>query len=86
MASLYAQMGFDGHVTNRAIKPKGEFIWRGSHDLGEKSEIFTTVLHNHFGPPYGFDFEIGIKLNFKKIYIFLSSKKKNKIQNLNFRK
>ncbi len=74
MASLYAQMGFDGHVTNRAIKPKGEFIWRGSHDLGEKSEIFTTVLHNHYGPPDGFDFETGIQFNFKKIYIFLFSK------------
>jgi lysosomal alpha-mannosidase len=74
MASLYAQMGFDGHFTNRGIKPKGEFIWRGSHDLGEKSEIFTTVLHNAFASPSGFDFENGIQFNFKKIYIFLFSK------------
>jgi lysosomal alpha-mannosidase len=72
MASLYAQMGFNGHVTN--IKPKGEFIWRGSHDLGDKSEIFTTVLHDHFGPPCGFDYETGIKFNLKKVYIFLFSK------------
>jgi lysosomal alpha-mannosidase len=74
MASLYAQMGFDGHVTNRAIIPKGEFIWRGSHDLGDKSEIFTTVLHDHYESPIGFDFETGIQLNFKKVYIFLFSK------------
>ncbi len=71
MASLYAQMGFDGHFTRRAIKPKGEFIWRGSDDLGEKSEIFTTALHEHLIPPDGFDFETGIQFNFKKFYIFL---------------
>jgi lysosomal alpha-mannosidase len=62
MASLYAQMGFDGHVVNRAINPKGEFIWRGSHDLGEKSDIFTTTLHNHYSAPNGFNFEKGILL------------------------
>jgi hypothetical protein len=74
MASLYAQMGFDGHVVNRGVEPKGEFIWRGSHDLGDKSQIFTTVLHDNFIPPDGFDFEYGIQLNFKKICIFLFSK------------
>jgi lysosomal alpha-mannosidase len=74
MASLYAQMGFDGHVVNRGIQPKGEFIWRGSHDLGDKSQIFTTVLHNHYKPLDGFGFETGIQLNFKKICIFLFSK------------
>ncbi len=60
MASLYAQMGFDGHVVNRGIKPKGEFIWRGSHDLGEKSDIFTTTLHDHYDAPNGFNFENGM--------------------------
>jgi lysosomal alpha-mannosidase len=34
MASLYAQMGFDGHVTNRGVRPQGEFVWKASHDLG----------------------------------------------------
>jgi len=72
MASLYAQMGFDGHVVNRAIKPKGEFIWRGNHDLGEKSDIFTTVLHDHYGPPNGYYFEFGIhkRKNIKLIFLF----------------
>jgi lysosomal alpha-mannosidase len=74
MASLYAQMGFDGHVVNRGVEPKGEFIWRGSHDLGDKSQIFTTVLHDYYKPPNGFDFEYGIQLNFKKIFIFLFTK------------
>jgi lysosomal alpha-mannosidase len=60
MASLYAQMGFNAHVVNRAIDPKGEFIWRGSHDLGEKSDIFATTLHDHYYPPKGFIFEDGI--------------------------
>jgi lysosomal alpha-mannosidase len=59
MASLFAQMGFDAHVVNRAINPKGEFIWRGSHDLGEKSDIFSTTLHDHYTAPNGFDFENG---------------------------
>jgi hypothetical protein len=67
-------MGFDGYVVNRAIEPKGEFIWRGSYDLGDKSEIFTTALYGHCGPSDGFDFEYGIQLNFKKICIFLFSK------------
>jgi lysosomal alpha-mannosidase len=58
MASLFAQMGFDAHVINRGAQ-KGEFIWKGSKDLGPNSEIFTTVLHHHYDPPNGFDFETG---------------------------
>ena len=59
MPSLYAQMGFDGHVFNRGVSPKGEFVWRGSQSLGQKTEIFTTILHNHYSAPNGFDFETG---------------------------
>ncbi|XP_054165688.1 lysosomal alpha-mannosidase-like [Oppia nitens] len=59
MASLYAQMGFDGHVFNRGVQPKGEFIWESSPDLGQKSNIFTTILHDHYNAPEGFDFENG---------------------------
>jgi lysosomal alpha-mannosidase len=58
MASLYAQMAFDAHVVNRGAQ-KGEFIWKGSKDLGSKSEIFTTVLHNHYSAPNGFNFDNG---------------------------
>jgi lysosomal alpha-mannosidase len=47
MASLYALMGFDGHVVNRAVEPKGEFIWRGSHHLGDKSlQLYSTTITN----------------------------------------
>ncbi|XP_054167857.1 lysosomal alpha-mannosidase-like [Oppia nitens] len=63
MASLYAQMGFDGHVFNRGVEPKGEFIWNASPDLGSKSDIFTTILHNHYSAPNGFDFESGNDIN-----------------------
>jgi lysosomal alpha-mannosidase len=58
MASLFAQMGFDAHMANRGA-PKQEFIWRGSKDLGSKSDIFTTVMHNFYDPPNGFNFENG---------------------------
>jgi lysosomal alpha-mannosidase len=68
MASLYALMGFDGHVVNRAINPKGEFIWRGNHDLGEKSDIFTTTLHDHYSAPKGFNFEHGMISLFYFLY------------------
>ena len=53
MPSLYAQMGFDGHIFNRG-PVKGEYIWKGSDDLNTK--IFTTILHNHYSAPDGFDF------------------------------
>lgn len=58
MASLLAQMNYDGHITNRAVNPKGQFLWRGSsNDLGDKSEIMVSNLHNHYHAPDGFDFE-----------------------------
>ncbi|CAG2165196.1 unnamed protein product, partial [Oppiella nova] len=58
MPSLYAQMGFDAHVTNRGPNiDKGEYIWDTSKDLNTK--IFTTVLHNHYSAPGGFNFENG---------------------------
>ena len=56
MASLYAQLGFDGHVVNRGPHiDKGEYIWKGLDDLN--STIFTTVLHKHYSPPKGLNFE-----------------------------
>ena len=57
MASLFAQMGFDGHVINRGTTPKGEFVWKASPDLG--THIMTTTLHDHYIPPQGFEFEDG---------------------------
>ena len=34
-----------------------EFVWRGSRILGEKSDIFTHVLHTHYSAPRGYDWE-----------------------------
>ncbi|CAG2108860.1 unnamed protein product, partial [Medioppia subpectinata] len=53
----------DGHVFNRGVIPKGEFIWGGSADLGQSANIFTTILHNHYSAPDGFDFETGNDIN-----------------------
>ncbi|CAG2170575.1 unnamed protein product, partial [Oppiella nova] len=54
MASLFGLMGFDANVYNRGV-PKGEYIWHASNDLNTK--VFTTVLHDHYYPPGGFNFE-----------------------------
>ncbi|XP_059613211.1 lysosomal alpha-mannosidase isoform X2 [Phlebotomus argentipes] len=67
MASLFAQMGFDGMFfgrldyqdkTRRLEKREAEMIWRGSANLGEASDLFTGVLYNNYGPPPGFCFDI----------------------------
>ena len=57
MPSLFAQMGYDAHVTNRGPEPKGEWVWKASDDLNTK--IFTSVLHAHYSAPNGFNFENG---------------------------
>ena len=54
MPSLYAQMGFDAHVFSRG-PVKGEYVWKGSSDLNTR--IFTTILHKHYDPIDGFDFD-----------------------------
>ncbi|CAG2111867.1 unnamed protein product, partial [Medioppia subpectinata] len=56
MPSLYAQMGFDTHVYNRG-PDLGEYIWDTSRDLNTR--IFTTILHNAYNPPDGYNFEDG---------------------------
>ncbi|XP_059608045.1 lysosomal alpha-mannosidase-like [Phlebotomus argentipes] len=67
MASLFAQMGFDGMFfgrldyqdkTQRLQKKEAEMIWRGSANLGAASDLFTGVLYNNYGPPPGFCFDI----------------------------
>ena len=32
-------------------------IWRGSQNLGKKSQLFTGVLYNGYAPPEGFCFD-----------------------------
>uniref|UniRef100_A0A1L8DR39 Alpha-mannosidase n=2 Tax=Nyssomyia neivai TaxID=330878 RepID=A0A1L8DR39_9DIPT len=67
MASLFAQMGYDGMFfgrldyqdkTHRLDKREAEMIWRGSANLGEAADLFTGVLYNNYGPPPGFCFDI----------------------------
>lgn len=53
-AHLFALMDFKGHVLNRGYNLHGEFMWNTS-DNGEL--LFSTVLHNHYSAPGGFNFE-----------------------------
>ncbi|XP_073823591.1 lysosomal alpha-mannosidase-like [Musca autumnalis] len=66
MASLFAQMGFDGEFfarmdyvekNTRLNNMTGEMIWKASDNLDERSEIFTGVLYNHYSAPPGFCFD-----------------------------
>uniref|UniRef100_A0A1L8EG59 Alpha-mannosidase n=1 Tax=Haematobia irritans TaxID=7368 RepID=A0A1L8EG59_HAEIR len=66
MASLFAQMGYDGEFfarmdyiekNERLNNMTGEMIWKASDNLGEASEIFTGVLYNHYSAPPGFCFD-----------------------------
>lgn len=66
MASLFAQMGFDGEFfarmdymekNERLNNMTGEVIWKASENLDERSEIFTGVLYNHYHAPPGFCFD-----------------------------
>nr|AYV99640.1 venom polypeptide [Dolopus genitalis] len=67
MASLLAQMGYDGlffarldyqNKGKRLREKTAEMIWHASESLGETSDIFTGVLYNHYSAPPGFCFDI----------------------------
>lgn len=67
MASIFAQLGFDGVLLGRIdyqdkqfrMKTKTpEMVWRSSANLGNSSEIFTGVLFNNYSPPRGFCFDL----------------------------
>uniref|UniRef100_A0A1A9W6T1 Alpha-mannosidase n=1 Tax=Glossina brevipalpis TaxID=37001 RepID=A0A1A9W6T1_9MUSC len=67
MASMFAQMGFDGLFFGRLdyqdrderLKTKtAEMIWRASANLGKSSDLFTGALYNQYQPPPGFCFDI----------------------------
>eukprot|EP00013_Stygamoeba_regulata_P028852 CAMPEP_0177647608 /NCGR_PEP_ID=MMETSP0447-20121125/10390_1 /TAXON_ID=0 /ORGANISM="Stygamoeba regulata, Strain BSH-02190019" /LENGTH=1335 /DNA_ID=CAMNT_0019150203 /DNA_START=738 /DNA_END=4746 /DNA_ORIENTATION=+ len=64
--TMFSQLGMDVLVGNRIhFRRKGarrsdkslEFIWRGSPSLGEKSDLFTHILYNHYSAIKGFDWE-----------------------------
>ncbi|KAJ4433199.1 hypothetical protein ANN_15456 [Periplaneta americana] len=67
MASLFAQMGYDGLMfgrldyqdkENRINTKTLETMWQGSANLGAASDLFTTVLYNGYGAPPGFCFDV----------------------------
>ncbi|RZC32449.1 lysosomal alpha-mannosidase [Asbolus verrucosus] len=66
-ASISAHLGFDSiffarldyrDKANRLEKKTGDLIWRGSSNLGNTSDIFTSVLYNHYSAPPSFCFDI----------------------------
>ncbi|XP_055592932.1 lysosomal alpha-mannosidase-like [Uranotaenia lowii] len=65
-ASIFAQMGYDGTFfarldwrdkTKRLEEKKAEMIWKSSVNLDD-SELFTSVLYNHYSAPPGFCFDV----------------------------
>ncbi|XP_075149649.1 lysosomal alpha-mannosidase II isoform X2 [Haematobia irritans] len=67
MASIFAQMGFDGlffgrldyqDKDERLMTKKAEMIWRASANLDEAAHLFTGALYNQYQPPPGFCFDI----------------------------
>ncbi|CAF1013919.1 unnamed protein product [Didymodactylos carnosus] len=67
LASLFAQMGFDGLFFGRAdyedYKQRNktktmEMVWKASANLDRQSWLFTGVLPNGYNPPDGFCFDL----------------------------
>ncbi|CAH1973774.1 unnamed protein product [Acanthoscelides obtectus] len=67
MASIFAQLGFDGVLLGRIdyqdkhfrlASKTPEMVWKSSQSLGESSNIFTGVLYNIYIAPSGFCFDI----------------------------
>lgn len=67
MASIFAHMGYDGvffarvdwrDKMERLNNKKAEMIWQGSNKLGASSNIFTSLLYNHYSAPSGFCFDV----------------------------
>ncbi|XP_058821189.1 lysosomal alpha-mannosidase-like isoform X1 [Topomyia yanbarensis] len=65
-ASLFAQMGYDGMFfarldwndkSKRLSNKEAEMIWKASKNLDE-SDLFTSVLYNHYSAPPGFCFDV----------------------------
>lgn len=65
MASIFAQMGFDGQFfarmdwkekSERLLNLTAEFNWQSSESL-PNSELLTGLLYNHYSAPPGFCFD-----------------------------
>ncbi|KAB0792238.1 hypothetical protein PPYR_14197 [Photinus pyralis] len=70
MASMFAQMGFDGFFMGRIDwrdryarfgTRTAEMLWQGSANLGNESKIFTHLLYEHYTAPSGFYFDVNSK-------------------------
>ena len=54
---FFGRLDFRDH--NRRLHDKAmELLWRGSANLGNASDIFTSVLYNRYSNPGGFCFDI----------------------------
>ncbi|XP_016964290.1 lysosomal alpha-mannosidase isoform X2 [Drosophila biarmipes] len=67
MASMFAQMGFDGMFfgrldyqdkDERLMTKNAEMIWHGSANLGEEADLFSGALYNNYQAPDGFCFDV----------------------------
>ncbi|GLV45786.1 Lysosomal alpha-mannosidase II [Carabus blaptoides fortunei] len=67
MASLFTQFGFDGlffarldwrDKNKRLAEKTAEMLWQGSQSLGSSSQLFTSILYNHYMTPPGFCFDV----------------------------
>jgi len=67
MASIFAQMGYDGEFfarvdynekNERLRNLTAEMVWSSSISLGAESDIFTGILYNHYSAPPGFCFDL----------------------------
>ena len=66
--TLFRGLGYDAlvhdrislRVKNRRMETKElQFLWQGSQNLGETSELFTHVLDNWYWQPAGFNWDEG---------------------------
>ncbi|GLV45785.1 Lysosomal alpha-mannosidase II [Carabus blaptoides fortunei] len=66
-ASLFSQFGFDGLFfarldyrdrLSRLHNKTAEMLWQGSQSLGPSSQLFTSILYNHYSAPPGFCFDV----------------------------
>ncbi|KAK9693089.1 Glycosyl hydrolases family 38 N-terminal domain [Popillia japonica] len=67
MASIFSQMGYDGlffsrldwrEKNTRLFSNTPEMLWQGSPNLGDNSNLFTSILYNHYSAPSGYCFDI----------------------------
>uniref|UniRef100_A0A1B6DE70 Alpha-mannosidase n=1 Tax=Clastoptera arizonana TaxID=38151 RepID=A0A1B6DE70_9HEMI len=66
-ASMMARFGFDGLLFSRLdyqekkqrlFNKTAEMLWETSDNLGEETDLFTSILYNHYSAPKNFCFSI----------------------------